>query len=60
MDYHRLDIRYFIHDKMIGIFVTHIIGYIIGTYIDMFLNVCQQTEVASLTRAITPNQYVLS
>ena len=38
MDYYWLNIRYFIHDKMIWIFVIHIIEYVISTYIYKYVN----------------------
>ena len=38
MDHYWLDIRYFKHDKMIWLFVVHIIEYVIGTYIYKYVN----------------------
>ena len=60
MNYYWLDIRYSVNYQMRWVFVIHIIEYVNGTYTYMFLNVCQQAKVGSLTWATSPINVFMS
>ena len=60
MDHYWLDVRYSVHDQIRWVSFIHIIKYVIGTYTNIPLNVCDQVEVSSLTQATTPINVFLS